>query len=370
MSSRRPPPPEDALALERAAAEWALRLQRGLRDDEQREFEAWLQCDPRHAAIFAEMDETSRLLDQLRDPALAGTDVAPSEALFTADAPTAPGRRRWLAPIALAAAAVVMMAGIFSVKLRTARENYSASLATELGASRTMEMPDGTVLRLNTDSVVEVAYTASERRVRLKRGEAFFSVAKNPQRPFWVDVGTVSVRAVGTAFNVRFRTHSVEVLVKEGKVSVNRAATAPPAAAAVATPAAAGAEAGDSAPAHLLVAGEQATVSLPVKDASEPPRILVAAVAAQRLESTLAWQKGRLEFTDTPLTDVVAEFNRYNRHQLSIGDPSLGAEPFGGTFAPQGYEAFLEVLEQSFGITGERRGNETILRRSPALRSH
>lgn len=360
MSSRRPPPPEDALALERAAAEWALRLQSGLRDDEQREFEAWLQRDPRHAATFAEMDETSRLLDQLRDPALADADVAASEALFAADTPTAPGHWRWLAPVALAAAAVVMMAGIFSVKLRTARENYSASLATELGASRTMEMPDGSVLRLNTDSVVEVAYTASERRVRLKRGEAFFSVAKNPQRPFWVDVGTVSVRAVGTAFNVRFRSHSVEVLVKEGKVSVNQAVAMD------ATPAAAVAEAGDSAPEHLLVAGEQATVSLPAKDTREPPRILVAAVAAQRLESTLAWQKGRLEFTDTPLADVVAEFNRYNRHQLAIGDPSLGAEPFGGTFAPQGYEAFLEVLEQSFGIVGERRGNETILRRDPA----
>jgi transmembrane sensor len=84
-------------------------------------------------------------------------------------------------------------------------------------------LPDGSVLQLNTDSVVETAYSPTERRVRLKKGEAFFSVAKNPQRPFWVDVGAVSVRAVGTAFNVRFRPEAVEVLVKEGKVSVNQA---------------------------------------------------------------------------------------------------------------------------------------------------
>lgn len=116
----------------------------------------------------------------------------------------------------------------------------------------------------------------------------------------------------------------------------------------------------------MIVAGEQATVSLPPKYANERPQVIVAPMDAQRMESALAWQQGRLEFTDTPLAEVVAEFNRYNRHQLAIGDPSLRSEPFGGTFAPQGYEAFLEVLEQSFGIVSERHGNETILRRKAA----
>ncbi len=349
--------PDDFLAIERTAAEWVLRRRSGLTADEQQELEAWLGRNVGHAAAFAEMEETSRLLDRLRDPALTGAEVVPFEVPPAADSPPATRRRRWLAPVAVGAAAVVTVVAILSLTPRTSPDNYSASLATVRGASRTAEMPDGSVLRLNTDSVVEVAYTASERRVRLKRGEAFFSVAKNPQRPFWVDVGTVSVRAVGTAFNVRFRPESVEVLVKEGKVSVNHAATT------ATLPASPVVAANDAAPVQLLVAGEQATVSLPTRDSLEPPRIRVAMVAPQRLENTLAWQKGKLEFSDTPLADVVAEFNRYNRHQLVIGDASLLSEAFGGTFAPSGYEAFLEVLEQSFRIVGERRGNETVLRR-------
>ncbi|MBP7142310.1 MAG: FecR domain-containing protein [Opitutaceae bacterium] len=354
MNPGRNPHSSDLRTAEHEAAEWALRLRNGLRRDDRREFEAWLKSDVRRGAIFAEMEEASRLLDRLRDPAFASADVPHPEATFQADTGPTETRRRWLAPLALAAAAALAIVGVLNMTSPVADGSYSAAFVTAAGASQTVQLPDGSVLRLNTDSAVVADYSANERRVRLKRGEAFFSVAKNPQRPFWVDAGAVSVRAVGTEFNVRFRPESVEVLVKEGKVSVN------PLPAKSATT-----EAADPPPTHMIVAGEQATVSLPASEARERPQVLVASVDAQRMESALAWQQGRLEFTDTPLADVVAEFNRYNRHQLAIGDPSLRAEPFGGTFAPQGYEAFLEVLEQSFGIVGERRGNETILRRKP-----
>ncbi len=366
MSLRRKPAADSADAVARAAAEWSLRLQSGLRHDEQREFEAWLKRDARHAAVLAEMDESSQLLDQLRDPALAATGVVPFEAPFVADERSSPHRRRWLVSVGLAAAAVVALAGIFGAKFLATRDHYTQSFATEVGATRRVNLPDGSVLRLNTDSVVEVAYTGVERRVRLERGEAFFSVAKNPLRPFWVDADAVSVRAVGTEFNVRFRPkQSIEVLVKEGKVSVNQT-TPPPSATQVAVVAVSPPATG-----HLLAAGEQATVTLPAKRTHEQLPIVVASVATPRLENALAWQEGRLEFTDTPLAEVVAEFNRYNRHRITIGDSTLGAEPFGGTFASRGYEAFVEVLEQSFQIVAERRGEETILRRrSAAVRSN
>jgi len=352
--------PADSGGPERIAAEWVLRLQGGLRDNERLEFEAWLQRDARHAAIFAEMDETSRRLDRLRDTEFARADVALAGVPFLAGTVPARTRRRWLVPLSLAAAAALTIAGILSVTLPATRGNYSAAFATEAGVSRTVQLPDGSVLRLNTDSAVDAAYTAAERRIHLKRGEAFFSVAKNPRRPFWVDAGAVSVRAVGTEFNVRFRTESVEVLVKEGKVSVNPSVASP------ALPETGKSEPVHPEPVHLLVAGERATVSLPVKDARERPQVVVVTMDAQHLENALAWRQDRLEFTDTPLAEVVAEFNRYNRHQLVIGDPSLGSELFGGTFAPQRSEAFLEVLEQSFGIVAERRGDRTILRRHPA----
>lgn len=361
MSGHRNSSGRPADAVERAAAEWSLRIQNGLREEERREFDAWLEREARHAAVFAEMDETARLLDQLRDPALEEANVVRFQGSSVADDTSAAVRRQSWWPTVIAAAAVVVMMALLGLKVWQARDDYAASFATEVGASRTVNLPDGSVLQLNTDSVVVATYSAGERRVRLERGEAFFSVAKNPQRPFWVEVDAVSVRAVGTAFNVRFRSQSVQVLVKEGKVSVNQTAAAPsslPTTGTIAPP-----------PAHLLVAGEQATVALSTKGSQELQPVVIATVAAPRLENVLAWQAGRLEFTDTSLADVVTEFNRYNRHQLVIGDSTLGAEPFGGSFASHGYEAFVEVLEQSFAVVAERRGNETILRRAPGSAS-
>ncbi|MBE7538147.1 MAG: FecR domain-containing protein [Opitutaceae bacterium] len=360
MTPRPFPSSDDAHAIERAAAEWTLQLRAGLNDDQQQEFIEWLQRDDRHPAVFAEMDKTSRLLDQLRESPPLATNVIPFETSAIPEPVSQSRRRGGVIALSIAAACLMIAGGIFSLRPDRAPQNYTASLATEIGATRTMQMPDGSVLRLNTDSLVEVAYTAAERRVNLKRGEAFFSVAKNPQRPFWVDVGAVSVRAVGTAFNVRYRPSSVEVLVKEGKVSLKQAVAAKAAPTNTAAE-----EKSDPVSAHLLVAGEQATVSLPANDTREAPIVRVATLPAERLESTLAWQEGRLEFSDTPLADVVTEFNRYNRSQIVIGDASLGAELFGGSFAPHGYDAFIEVLEQSFGIVAERQGDEILLRRNP-----
>jgi transmembrane sensor len=115
---------------------------------------------------------------------------------------------------------------------------------------------------------------------------------------------------------------------------------------------------------HLLVAGEKATILLPAITPTAPLPVIIATVEAPRLESTLAWKVGRLEFTETPLAEVVAEFNRYNRHQLRIVDPVLASEAFGGSFAPGGYESLIDVLQQSFDVVAERRGSETLLRRN------
>ena len=62
--------------------------------------------------------------------------------------------------------------------------------------------------------------------------------------------------------------------------------------------------------------------------------------------------------------EIVAEFNRYNRRQLVIGDPALASMRFGGSFTPTGYASLIELLEQDFGVVVERRSDEIILRRA------
>lgn len=340
-------------AVKRAAAEWVVRRQQELPAGEEREFNRWLLQDRRHVALFAEMDETSQLLEQLRDPALAGEPV-PAAAVRPNPL------RYWLPRASLAAAAAVAVAWVGWWRPLSAPQPFMQVAVTEVGESRRLDLPDGSVLLLNTDSVVTVNYQAANRRVRLLHGEAFFTVAKDPSRPFWVEVGSVSVRAVGTAFNVRFGTDTVEVLVTEGKVNVNRAKSAAPADVSVAAPVHPVSPEGES----LLVAGQIAKITL-TRDENRPAAPMdVATLGAPRIASVLAWQADQLEFSDTPLAEVVFEFNRYNRHKLVIDDPLLARQTFGGAFAPNGYESLVEVLEKGFGVLAERRPDETILRKA------
>lgn len=113
-----------------------------------------------------------------------------------------------------------------------------------------------------------------------------------------------------------------------------------------------------------MVAGQIAKITL-TRDENRPAAPMdVATLRAPRIASVLAWQADQLEFSDTPLAEVVFEFNRYNRHKLVIDDPLLARQTFGGAFAPNGYESLVEVLEKGFGVLAERRPDETILRKA------
>jgi len=350
---------DDISAIERAAAEWVVRRQNGLTEAEEKEFENWLKGAQQRSTFFAEMEETSQMLDQLRKPARAGEAA-------TADFRAIPGRRRadgrsqtwWLSMAGLAAAAAVLVA----IKWRQAPTgpDYAQVLATDVGELRRFALPDGSVIHLNTDSSARVNFNERERRVELSRGEAFFSVAPQPRQPFWVEAGAVSVRAVGTAFNVRLKSQSVEVVVKEGKVSVDQ--SPPGAVAAASMPRSAPAEIPSRS--KLVAAGEKAIVSLAKAPDGAEQAIVVAELASPQIENALVWQTRRLEFSGTPLSEVVAEFNRYNRHQLVIADEALGSQSFGGAFAPERWDALVEILEQGFGVSAERNGQVITLRRN------
>jgi transmembrane sensor len=213
-----------------------------------------------------------------------------------------------------------------------------------------LTLADGTVVDLNHGGKIETDFTAELRRVRLVSGEAHFTVAKNPARPFVVDAGGVAVRAVGTAFGVRRGSGAVEVLVTEGKVQVERSAA----------PSVTAAPKVESSPTPL-VAGERAVVQMAAPE--RPPS--VAAVSAQEISRALAWQGVRLEFEALPLAQVVAEFNLRNAQRLVVGDAATGRLRVGGSFRADHVEAFVRLLEASFGVVAERRADGAIeLRRT------
>lgn len=391
-----PPSPNDRLvprqpnAVEQTALDWLARVERGLTPQEEAEFERWLAADTRHAAMFGEFDGVWTLLDRVREVGAvpragpADPDVfapsRPAPAGVHAPGLTPPDRIRpgpvyrssWLAAAAVVLFSIVCL-GWWRVAHddRGRKTHYAGSAATELGELRTLPLPDGSVIQLNTDTEVDVRYTATERRVGLARGEAHFTVMKDATRPFVVTAMGIGIRAVGTAFNVHLREQGLEVLVTEGKVRVNddlvRTAPAPEAVKAAhpdeasrRNPAAGAADRPGGSEVRAVAAGEKITIPR-IRPAQAAP---VLAVAPVEIERTLAWQERRLEFVSAPLAEMVAEFNRYNRHKLAIADADLAAQRFGGTFRPADTAGFVRMLVVHFNIVTEQRGDETVLRRS------
>jgi transmembrane sensor len=223
-----------------------------------------------------------------------------------------------------------------------------------------MKLPDGSLVELNTDSAVEVRFSPAQRRVRLTRGEAHFTVAKNPQIPFTVDAGGVSIRAVGTAFDVRLSPEKIDVLVTEGKVRVDSKNLIVHLDSEATNPLTPPAENGFRP--MVVIAGERVSV-----DQTSPTRATVASIFVPEddIQHALAWQRQRLEFVATPLSDIVAEFNRYDRHKLVIADPSLAAQRFGGTFKSGDSAGFVRVLKTHFNVVAEEHEGETILKSAP-----
>ena len=68
-------------------------------------------------------------------------------------------------------------------------------------------------------------------------------------------------------------------------------------------------------------------------------------------------------FSDTPLAEVVQQFNRHNRVQLSVPDATLGRRPVGGTFRADQVETLVRLFENSRDVTVERASSERIILR-------
>lgn len=344
-------------AIQHKAAEWlALRQARGFSLSEQADFAEWMAGDPRHAAIFEEVESSWRMFDLLaRYP--HSVDVAADPDLL---APKPGGTRRRFVrfPVVLAAAAAIAMGGILWF-----RQLHGPDAAVMQADARFMHLPDGSIVELNTDSVVTEHFTSGQRRLRLVRGEAHFSVVKDPKREFIVEADGVAVRAVGTAFNVRLQGKNIEVLVTEGtvRVALPTAVTLPHS---IPPPKAATLPGPDVT--ATLIAGQRTIVPAQVSaDAISP---LVETLDAADIDRALAWQTSRFNFDATPLSEVVRRLNRYSAGQkgaphLTISDSRLGALLISGRVRTDNIESFVEALEASFGVSAERRaGGEIVLR--------
>jgi transmembrane sensor len=211
-------------------------------------------------------------------------------------------------------------------------EPASGSFHTAHGQQRELPLEDGTLVHLNTDSAVQVAFSDEERGVELSRGEAFFEVTKDRRgRPFVVRTGDTEVRVVGTKFSVRTSEGRTDVVVSEGRVQVIPNAT------------------------HVLPS-VPARVELVPGDALRFDRadnhMQIAAIDPRR---ATAWLTGSIDFDNAALEDVIVEVNRYTRTPFVIADDRLRSLRLSGSFKVGDAGSVRFALKDAFGIEAESR---------------
>jgi transmembrane sensor len=352
----------DALKSDRvedAAIRWFVRQQsEAWTDADQAELDAWLAAATAHRIQYIRAStawsESARLKalgagipagvvpprdawgDTRYSRGKAVTDIRSPEIPAVATKSSSRARR-----VALAASVLIALAvGIYSLD---APRFGGAQFSTPVGGIENVPLADGSKITLNTDTRIRVAFTGKERRIQLEQGEAFFDVAKDPQRPFIVYAGDQRVVAVGTKFSVRRDEEDIQVVVTEGRV--NLAAADMPA-----VP-----DSGDTSEAPtLLDAGAIARTA--------SSGLIVRPGAAIEAEKLLSWRRGYVSFDDMPLAEAVAEFNRYNTRKMHIEDPAIAAIRVGGNFRSDNTDAFLDLLERGFPIAVRQESDKVILR--------
>jgi ferric-dicitrate binding protein FerR (iron transport regulator) len=231
-------------------------------------------------------------------------------------------------------AASILLAALFiSTWFYIQRNLY----ATHVGELRSITLPDGSTIELNARTQIRVAYHDHERDIDLLDGQAIFHVVKDQARPFIVHAGDTRVRAVGTQFDVYKKpTGDTTVSVVEGRVAVFTDPSIPPKESSVgrapSAHEASGVQGEDSQ--VLLVAGDQLTVTGTAAEKSAAPDVAAAT----------AWTRRQIVFRASPLTEVVAEFNRYNAQQLVITDPGIRTVRVSGVFSSTNPGSFLRGL--------------------------
>ncbi|MBD8617965.1 FecR domain-containing protein [Sphingomonas sp. CFBP 13728] len=309
------------------AAEWAEQLDRDCDGTTRTRFDDW-HARPGHAAAWAAVSDARATSATLADhpDMLVLRHAAVARAALGREPPrVAP----WmLAAAACAAVVAPLTLWRFADDAPAARIAETPVYRTATGQRLMVTLTDGSRLTLDTDSRVRMAYTASERRLVLERGQALFEVAKHQRRPFVVTAGAQSVTAHGTAFDVRFDPHAVQVALVEGLVSV----------------------------ATKGVHGK------PV--AMVPDDVLTASVGGVSVQhipgralALSSWSEGRLVFEDETLRQAVAEMNRYGAPQIVITDAEAGRLRISGAFRTGEVQPFLDALEMGFPVTVDRHAN-------------
>lgn len=304
-------PPADHDVMAAQAEAWLFRLRAEDASHQDREaFSRWLDQHPDHRRVW---EETLVLFD---------ATMLPARMVAASGRGRSVRNWRWGGRIGIVARAAVVGLAVAVVAMVMAGRwaDWGADVATGHGERRTITLRDGSVADLNGETALDLDVDGMTRRVRLRRGEAFFSIARDPAHPFVVTTDHGDIRVVGTRFSVRDDGVKTVVAVEEGVVEVSPAGTS-------------------ASSVHVSRAQQVMTDGRTLSD----PVGLDSATA-------FAWRRGQIVFRQQRLGDLVAQMDHYWSGRVLVLDPALADRRVSGVIDTDRRDDSLRALQDLLGV--------------------
>jgi transmembrane sensor len=311
-------------AITDAAAHWCMRLHAvDCTPEERLAFERWCDAHPLHAFEYEAMLEIWDVAEHLPRP-------APAPPLRRR-----PAVQRWrqYAVAATICALALPLAAYTGWNLGWLPDSYQRFQSSD--NPRQVTLADGSQLELNLNTELTFSNYKDERRVTLKRGEAFFSVSHDVTHPFIVRAGEGRIRVTGTRFNVWMYDDQVRVTLVEGSVLVKSNTGLP----------------GDGV---RLGSSMQASF----RNGDFLPKIN----QTDANDQSLAWRSGKLVLDNLPLEEALPLINRYLSRPVMLADRATGTIRVGGTYNTKEVDSLVSVLPRVLPVylTRNKDGNPVI----------
>ena len=306
--------PIDRATIRKEAAQWTIRLAGDPLDAAERSaLDEWCARSPAHAAELEAAKTTWTDLGSigsLSPFAQETPEIHPAK-------PTAAPRGR-SAVYRAAAAAMLVLAVLSATVLPDQMLRWQADYATAVGEIRTVSLPDGSTVMLNTQSAISVDFTGKARNVTLLQGEAVFTVVPTEKDPFTVSAANGKTQALGTRFLVERHGEQVNVTALEHRVSIK----------------------GKSGQSIIISPGDALTYHA---DGA------LGEVYDVTVSSVAPWQNGQLVFKNRTLEQVVSALNRYVPERILILEQDLAAREVSGVFLIDKLDGAVPFIARQLG---------------------
>lgn len=308
--------------IEEQAAQWIARRDgNAWTEQQQAQLDVWMASSTAHRVAYLRLDSVWRRADRLSPLRVSHRLSVPRPGSVW------PRFSTWRAAASLL---LVVTFGGFMGYTQLLRPGTAYSSA--LGESKSVALPDGSRVALNTSTQLRARMTGETRTVWLENGEAYFEVTHDATRPFVVEAGASRVTVLGTKFTVRRDGDQVKVTVVDGRVSVSAVDT-------ISEPA------GHGDAAKVIGRNDVLLVKTGNMD--------VVHLQSEQIANQLGWRQGKVVLDDLTLAQAAAEFNRYNRVKLVVADATAGQMHIGGSFNVDNVEGFARLLQAGFGLKVE-----------------